>query len=100
MIQPLLERLDRPRTAQDLAGLLSTTREAVEGMLNLLASRGYVGMAYDRSPTCGTACQGCSFKRLCPAQGEQAPFLQVWRLTAKGADALQRLHQSSDALRT
>jgi hypothetical protein len=90
MIDRLLQLLTTPRTASQLAGELSTDSAAVEGLLALLAAREYVGKAYDSSPTCGTGCKSCSLQSLCPAKGEEAPFLPVWRLTAKGQEALAR----------
>lgn len=84
MIPRLLELLQVPRDSQELARELGATVSAVEGMLRLLEGRGYVGYAYDESPACGTGCGGCSVRRLCPAEGEEAPFLKVWRVTSKG----------------
>ncbi len=88
-MQDLLEKLSRPRTTQQLAEELSAPKETLEPMLALLAARGYVGQAYSQSPTCGTGCGSCSLKNLCPAQGEEAPFLNVWRVTEKGLDAME-----------
>lgn len=88
MIERLLPLLTTPRTVKELARELQTDTGAVEGFLTLLAAREYVGKAYDSSPTCGTGCKSCSMQNLCPAKGEEAPFLPVWRLTVKGQEAL------------
>ncbi len=90
MIDRLLPLLTQPRTAAELARELSTESAAVEGLLALLAAREYVGKAYDSSPTCGTGCGKCSLQNLCPAKGSEAPFLPVYRLTAKGQEALSK----------
>lgn len=90
MIDRLLPLLTQPRTVSELARELSTESGAVEGFLALLAAREYVGKAYDNSPTCGTGCGSCSLKNLCPSKGSEAPFMPVWRLTAKGHAALTR----------
>ncbi len=88
MTDKLLALLERPRTTAELARELKTDEQAVEGLLSLLSARSYVGKAYDSSPTCGTGCGSCSLQRLCPAKGVEAPFLPVWRLTARGQEAL------------
>ncbi|GMU56633.1 MAG: hypothetical protein AMXMBFR33_57790 [Candidatus Xenobia bacterium] len=93
--EQLLALLERPRTTAELSGELKTDEQAVEGLLSLLGARGYVGKAYDRSPTCGTGCGSCSLQRLCPAKGEEAPFLPVWRLTGRGRDALLKARGTS-----
>lgn len=90
MIPRLLELLQVPRDARDLARELGASASAVEGMLRLLEARGYVGYAFDDSPACGTGCGGCSVRRLCPAEGEEAPFLKVWRVTAKARKEVRR----------
>lgn len=84
MIPRLLELLEVPRAADELARELGTSISAVEGMLRLLEAKGYVGYAFEESPACGTACGGCSVARLCPARGAEAPFMKAWRVTSKG----------------
>ncbi|MBI3929781.1 MAG: hypothetical protein HY319_29845 [Armatimonadetes bacterium] len=86
----VLSELQVPRTLEQLARQLEVDPAVVESMLGLLLAKGYVGHAYDRSPTCGTTCGGCSVHNLCPARGEEAPFRIVWRLTFKGIVALEQ----------
>lgn len=90
MIDRMMTLLAQPRTVKELARELSTDTAAVEGFLALLAAREYVGKAYDNSPTCGTGCGSCSMQNLCPTKGSEAPFMPVWRLTAKGQAALHK----------
>ena len=75
MIDRLLQLLEVPRTRGDLARELGTTPSAVEGVLGLLASRGYVEKVCDRPQ----ACAACSVRRLCAAPGGEP--VEVWRLS-------------------
>jgi len=77
--------LKRPQTQAQLAERLGIEKDVLEAMLKTLERKGYVGLAYSESPACGSSCQACSFKNLCPAKGVQPPQnLEVWRLTKLG----------------
>lgn len=73
MIERLLELLESPRSPGDLARELGTTGSAVEGMLGLLESRGYVERLCQSSSACG----GCAVRNLCPTPGSGPQG--VWR---------------------
>ncbi len=77
MIERLLELLEAPRSPGELARELGTTGSAVEGMLGLLESRGYVERLCDSPPCCG----GCAVRNLCPGPG--AVTQGVWRRTSR-----------------
>ncbi|NMA26768.1 MAG: DNA-binding protein [Burkholderiales bacterium] len=62
MIESLLEKLEFPRSPDDLARELGTTGSVVEGMLELLESRGYVERLCQSSSSCG----GCAVVKMCP----------------------------------
>jgi predicted ArsR family transcriptional regulator len=78
VIDRLLQLLETPRSLDDLAGQLGTSPSAVEGVLGLLASRGYVEKACQEPRACGA----CSVRRLCASPGAEP--LEVWKLSAKG----------------
>lgn len=93
MISRLLKSLSRPMTTDQLASELATDKASLEPLLALLEARGYVGQAYDDSPACGTGCGACSMRSFCPAEGSEAPFLPVWRVTHKGRAAMSLQQQ-------
>jgi len=86
VLRRVLVELRRPQTPAGLAARLGVEREVLEAMLASLERRGYAGLAYPESPTCGVSCRACSLKNLCPAaaasEAPQSP--PVWRLTALG----------------
>ena len=85
MLRRLMAELIRPQTPAQLATLLEVDTGVLEAMLKTLERKGYVGLAYSESHSCGTSCQICSLKNLCPAAGSPAPAAPpVWRLTALG----------------
>jgi len=77
VIERLLEMLETPRSLGELARELGTTGSAVEGMLGLLQSRGYVERLCDSPPSCG----GCAVRNLCPTPG--AGPQGVWRRVSR-----------------
>ncbi|MCA9797515.1 MAG: hypothetical protein KC910_37140 [Candidatus Eremiobacteraeota bacterium] len=89
MTSKLLRELARPSKVSELAGRLGEEADFLRSFLTVLESSGYVGRAYDRSPTCSSGCGGCAVANLCPARGSQTD-LEVWRLTEKGRKAAER----------
>ena len=77
MIARLLALLEEPRSVGELSARLGAPASAVEGMLKLLESRGYVDRACRDSPACGS----CSVKGLCST----AQPLEVWKATRRGS---------------
>ncbi len=73
MIERLLELLEAPRSSGQLAHELGTTPSALEGMLGLLESRGYIERLCASPPSCG----GCAVRNLCPSPGGEAQ--EIWR---------------------
>lgn len=89
MMPKLLRELSKPSKVGELAGRLGEDREFLLSFLSVLEARGYVGRAFDHSPTCSTGCGGCAMANFCPAQGSRRD-VEVWRLTEKGRRAAQR----------
>jgi len=90
VLKLLLAELRKPRTNAELARSLKVSEDTLAGMLHTLERGGYVGRAYQESPVCGTACNACSLKNLCPAAGaevDEAP--PVWRLTQLGEQVVE-----------
>ncbi len=86
--------LSKPQTPAQLAARLQVEVSVLEAMLETLERKGYVGLAYLESPTCGTSCQLCSLKNLCPAAGTPAPAAPpVWRLTELGEQVVESAGQ-------
>lgn len=91
MLFRVLAELERPQTLAQVAARVGVEPGVLWAMLESLEKKGYVGLAYSESPTCGTSCSGCSLKNLCPATGSDAPPpTPVWRLTAKGRSVLKQ----------
>lgn len=78
-----------PRTLDELARDLTSTPQALEGMLQTLYAGGYVQQAQQGQGAC--ACNGCSLKSLCRNFGEDTPPFHLLRLTEKGERYLQRV---------
>ncbi|WP_457638018.1 FeoC-like transcriptional regulator [Oceanithermus sp.] len=89
MLHRLMVELARPQTTAQLAGRLGVERDVLEAMLRTLERKGYAGLAYPESPTCGASCHLCSLKNLCPAAGPNPATLPVWRLTALGQKVVE-----------
>ena len=83
----------QPRTLPELSVALGSSLSAIEGMLQMLFSSGYV---QDASPQAdGCACNGCSLKSLCRnADGRDPkdglPPVNQLRLTPRGEAYLAR----------
>ena len=89
MTRRLLKLLKRPRTQAELAEALGLETETLRLLIDRLQQKGYVGLAYEGSTACASACTACSLKSFCPAAGKPAAALPpVYRLTEKGKKAL------------
>lgn len=87
-MKDLLAHLDRPKTLRELATELKAPEEMALFLLERLAAKGYVELAYEGNPSC-EACATCSLRRLCPGKEGGLSF-RVFRLTEKGERALKR----------
>ena len=77
-----------PRTLSELSIALGSSLSAIEGMLQMLFSSGYV---QDASPQAdGCACNGCSLKSLCRNADSELPPVNLLRLTVRGEAYLTR----------
>ncbi len=90
MLKELLALLELPQSRAQLRDGLQVDEETLEAMLLSLQRKGYVGLAYSQSPTCGTSCTYCSLKNLCPAAGAEPQESKVWRLSKKGEEQLKK----------
>ncbi len=78
-----------PRTPAELARDLSSTPEALNGMLRTLHAGGYVQEAVQGAGDC--SCGPCALKSLCRNAGDDAPALNLLRLTPRGEAYLRRV---------
>ena len=78
----------QPRTLPELSVALGSSLSAIEGMLRMLFSSGYI---QDASPQAdGCACNGCSLKSLCRNADGELPPVNLLRLTPRGEAYLTR----------
>lgn len=89
VIERLLSALEQPREVGALAAELDLDQQTLLPLLRMLEARGYVGRAYQNSPSCGTGCGVCSLRNLCPAEGRQAEAVEVWRRVAGAAPTIK-----------
>lgn len=89
MLRHVLSALrGEPRTLDELARDLGSTKSAVEGMLHTLLAGRYVQEA--RANSDGCACTGCNLKSLCRSANQEAPPLHLLKLTPRGEAYLKR----------
>jgi FeoC like transcriptional regulator len=91
-LSTILEALHgEPRTIAELSTALGSSHTAVEGMLQMLFSGGYV---QDASPQAdGCSCNGCSLKSMCRNADGELPPVNLLRLTPRGEAYLLRQTQ-------
>ena len=78
-----------PRTPGELARDLGSTPEALGGMLRTLHAGGYVQEAAQGAGAC--ECGPCALKSLCRNAAQDAPPLNLLRLTPRGEQYLRRV---------